>query len=111
MKDVYDIQDMICNVSEQMRHYVRRMDFVPADDLGLDRRAAYRLWVDKDCIIVDKEHDSTLQYYGGFEYVDKEYRTEIDDYVIYLRDDERVDGHLRYYYEEELEEFIYNDNE
>ena len=62
-----------------------------AEDVGLDPRAAYRLWVTIDAIIVPRFYDSGLQYYGGFEYVDKSHRQEIGDYVFYLGDeDDRV---------------------
>jgi hypothetical protein len=31
---------------------------------------------------------------GGFEYVDKDYRMELGEYVLYSADDGRVSGHL-----------------
>jgi hypothetical protein len=62
-----------------------------AFSVGLDPRAAYRLWVTIDAIIVKRSEDRTMQYYGGFEYVDKSHRQEIGDYVFYLSDgDDRV---------------------
>ena len=100
MKNVYDIID---DANDAMRKLLNDMDYVQADDVGLDRRAAYRLWVNTDCIIVNKNDDRTLQYYGGFEYVDKEYRHEMGDYVIYMRDDERIDEHITTFYEKEQE--------
>jgi hypothetical protein len=67
-------------------------------NLRLDPRAGYKLWVDEDTIAVSKSSDGSLQYYGGFEYVDKAYRREVGDYVFYLGDDNRVREHLDYYY-------------
>jgi len=70
---------------------------VKAKDLRLDVRAGSTFWVTSDAIIVPKYADNTLQYYGGFEYVDKPFRTEIGDYVFYLSEDSRVSDHLEYY--------------
>ena len=69
---------------------------VTAEEIGLDRRAAHRLFVTHNAIIVHKKHDASLQYYGGFEYVDKECRKEVGDYVFYTDDDDRVRRHLSY---------------
>jgi hypothetical protein len=44
-----------------------------------------------------------MQYYGGFEYVYKEYRHEMGDYVFYLAEDDRVGGHIDSYYEQKEE--------
>jgi hypothetical protein len=44
-----------------------------------------------------------MQYYGGFEYVDKDYRYEMGDYVFYTVDDDRVGGHVDSYYEQKEE--------
>ena len=96
-----NILDFVDDVNDRMRRLVNEMDYAPADELGLDRRAGYRLHVNEDCIVVDKDSDRTLQYYGGFEYVDKEYRIEMGDYVIYLGDDDRVRSHIDTYYEVE----------
>lgn len=61
--------------------------------IGLDPRAANRLWIGSDFIAVRKHDDRLLQYYGGFEYVDKEHRTECGEYVFYSTEDDRVQGH------------------
>jgi hypothetical protein len=98
-----DILTFVDDVNDQLRRIVNAMEYVPADALGLDRRAGYRLFVNDDCIVTDKDGDRTLQYYGGFEYVDKDYRIEMGDYVIYLGDDERVRGCIDSYYDTEKE--------
>ena len=96
---------LIEEINEQVRRHVMEMDRVSADKLGMDIRAGYRLYVDDECIVVDKDADRALQYYGGFEYVDKEYRQEMGDFVFYFRDDDRVNGHLETYEsQEETEE-------
>jgi hypothetical protein len=72
------------------------MVLVPANQLGLDPRCG-KLFVSPDCIGVYKGNDRTLQYYGGFEYVDIDYRYEFGDYVFYSSHDNRVQGHLDQY--------------
>jgi hypothetical protein len=71
-----------------------------AADLGLDPRAGYSVYVTRDCVIVDKSYDSSMQYYGGFEYVNKEYRKEIGDYVFYMieSEDSRVAECIKHFY-------------
>ncbi|CAB4162656.1 hypothetical protein UFOVP787_82 [uncultured Caudovirales phage] len=86
--------DFVYEINEKVRRYVNNLTEVKAEELGLDRRAGYTLWVDEDhtCIVVPKNRDGSLQYYGGFEYIDKEFRHEIGDYVFYQRDDDRVES-------------------
>ena len=90
------------NIGQQVGAVVEeQMTEVQAEDVGLDRRAAYRLWVTEDTIAVRKDQDGGLQYYGGFEYVEKEYRMEMGDWVFYFADDERVADHLSQYHDKE----------
>lgn len=70
------------------------------ENIGLDNRCGL-IYVSDDAIAVSKRNDRFLQYYGGFEYVDKEYRQEMGDYVFYFREDSRVAGHLEGYYHKE----------
>jgi hypothetical protein len=93
------IHTFIDDINDQARRIVKDMAYVPANELGLDSRAVHRLFVNEDCIVVSKDDDRTLQYYGGFEYVDKNYRIEMCDYVIYLADDDRVREHIETYIE------------
>jgi hypothetical protein len=101
-----DILSYIDEVSDNMRRILNDMEYTQPENLGLDRRAGYRLFVSEDCIVVDKANDRSLQYYGGFEYVDQDYRVEMGDYVIYLADDERVLGHIDTFYQRD-EEGVY----
>jgi len=89
-----NILDYIEEVKETADNIVWEMTQVSADRLGLDIRAGGRLWVSKDCIVVRKGNDRSLQYYGGFEYVDKDCRVELGDYVVYTSDDDRVRDHI-----------------
>jgi hypothetical protein len=88
------------DLETQILNTVASLPEVRAEDLGLDRRAAYTLWIDEDAVIVRKSEDRTLQYFGGFEYVDSSARMECGDYVIYTNDDSRVYDCLDYYNEQ-----------
>ena len=92
--------------------YIDGMTEVLPQDLGLDQRAGYRLFINKEAIAVPAQDARNLQYYGGFEYVDKAYRTELGDWVIYSIDDQthygddedndcRVTECIKRYYEPE----------
>jgi hypothetical protein len=97
------IYDFIEDVNEKLFRRTDNMTRVSADKLGLDIRAGYNLYIDEECIIVDRHYDRMLQYYGAFEYVDKEFRNEIGDYVIYTNGDDRVLNCLERYYDMEAE--------
>jgi len=100
----HSIYDLIDSVESKTHRFVNdNMDLVPASDLGLDLRCG-RLFVNEDGIAVSKDSDRSLQYYGGFEYVDKDYRHELGGYVFYTVDDDRVREHVEQYYEQEEEE-------
>lgn len=97
----HSIYDLLDSVEEKTRRFVNdNMDLVPASDLGLDLRCG-RLFVNEDGIAVSKDSDRALQYYGGFEYVDKDYRNELGGFVFYTVDDDRVREHVEQYYEQE----------
>jgi hypothetical protein len=86
------------DIGQKTEQFVQSQNQVTAKDLGLDERAGNRFYTDGfDGIIVDREADRILQYFGGFEYVDKYYREEIGNYVFYLTGDDRVDECLENY--------------
>ena len=73
-------------------------------DLGLDSRAGYTLFINEEYIAVSESNRRSLDYYGGFEYVDKENVIVLGDYVFYSTDEERVQNHLDYFFHPEKEE-------
>ena len=100
----YDVLDRINEIVE--RHINKEFEQIYAgrQNTGLDDRVGI-IYINEDAIAVDKHNDRILQYYGGFEYVDKEYRHEIGDYVFYTADDSRVKDHIdRFYGTDEAEE-------
>jgi hypothetical protein len=91
-----DLFELIDNVTELTDNFVATMGLVPATRLGLDDRCG-KLFVTPDCIGVYKSNDRAVQYYGGFEYVDKEHRYEFGDYVFYSHEDSRISDCLEHY--------------
>jgi hypothetical protein len=67
---------------------------VTPKEIGLDPRAGYHLFINEDYIAIRKDSRRSLDYYGGFEYVDEENVTVLGDFVFYSSDDERVQDHL-----------------
>jgi hypothetical protein len=94
---------LIDEVTELTDNYVgSNMEMVPANRLGLDPRCG-KLFVSPECIAIHKANDRAVQYYGGFEYVDKEFRHEMGDFVFYSQEDDRIQGHLETYLNAEVE--------
>lgn len=84
--------DFIDEINDKVRYYIQHnMEEARASELGLDQRAGYIFHVDDKTIAVPKYEDSTLQYYGGFEYINKEFRKEVGDYVFYFVDESKTD--------------------
>lgn len=77
---------------------------VRPEDVGLDVRSGYFIFINEDYIAVRKDDRRILEYYGGFEYVDEEDVTELGDFVFYSADDERVQDHLNEFFMEKEEE-------
>ena len=79
-----DVENMVmemCQGMEQVHH-------LP----NIDQRAGHNFWVDSKKVITSLENQVRLDYYGGFEYVESEYKVILGDYVIFSRDHERVDN-------------------
>ena len=98
------IEDKINEINESFSEIVHKMDKVSADKVGLDIRAGYVLWVCEDGIAVSRSVDRTLQYYGGFEYIDNEHRVAIGDWVFYSAYADRVARCLENYNMSEADE-------
>lgn len=88
---------LINEINQRVEVYVGGLTEVRGSDLGLDDRIG-RVYTDGfEGIVVHKEADRRLQYYGGFEYVDQYYRQELGDYVFYTAGDDRIDECLDHY--------------
>ena len=71
---------------------------VSAAKIGLDHRAGYVfVSVEEGWIAVSSVHKGSLDYYGGFEYVDYNHREEILDFTFFASGCSRVDDALECY--------------
>ena len=105
MSYLYDkLNSLQWEINQKVEAIIDEMREVKPEELNLDQRSAYRLYVDEEYIAVQKGSDlRTLRYYGGFEYVDEEYVLELGEYVFYHSEDERVAGHLSHYFQDQEE--------
>lgn len=88
-----NLDKLISEVNEVTKRFIsENMEKVDAMSLRLDPRSASRLYVNTECIAVEVRYDSSLQYYGGFEYIDKEQRIQIGEYVFYATEPENYDS-------------------
>lgn len=101
-----EITDLMFDTIDQMRGIISQLDRVPASKCGLDYRAGM-LYITDEGILVKNNERRTLEYYGGFEYVDKEFVHTIGNdhngYTFYSRDDDRVEEAVSCYMAEEVE--------
>jgi len=101
--DILDIIDEAINKVEQAVHQLPR---VRADEIGLDRRAGF-VYVDTDnqVIIAESGHIRSLEYYGGFEYIDDDCTQTIGQFKIYgVEETSRVRDAIKFYLKEDEEE-------
>jgi len=68
------------------------------EELGLDFRCG-RIYVSVDCDFVAASNTSSIEYYGGWEYIDSEFKFDAGDYRFYDREANRVDAVIQYYRE------------
>lgn len=92
------LYDLIEDVVDLTRDFRSRMERVSADKIGLDPRAGM-VYVGEDCIAVDSNYVRALEYYGGFEYVEKCFRITVGDMTFYTDEDSRVSRCLERYSE------------
>ena len=97
--------DMIDAINEVVERNIRsNFEQTNADRLGLDIRAGYRIYVNEEFVATTDK--GPLEYYGGFEYIDKEAVTTIGDYTFYNGDDSRVRECIDAFYERESAEEV-----
>ena len=68
---------------------------------GVQTCALPIFFINDEAIAVAKYNDGTLQYYGGMEYVDKDCRKEVGEYVFYFRESSRVADVIDRYFDRE----------
>ena len=77
-----DTLEMIDEIQYAVERHVQGLRRVSANELGLDIRCG-RVYIDRAERVIVSDNSRSLDYYGGFEYIDKECRTQLGDYVIY----------------------------
>lgn len=98
--NVLDALEAINNAIDDFDQAMRKETSFTGSAVNLDTRCYGIYVVNDDMIVVNKSDDRSLQYYGGFEYVNKDFRQEVGDWVIYHQDDERVRNCIDYFEEE-----------
>ena len=101
MEELFDIME---KVNLEIKQYIsKNMRECTAEELGLDPRAGYKLFVNEFGIAVHNSARSTLDYYGGFEYVDSEYVQTIGNWTFYLEECDRVSDCIFEYFNYETD--------
>lgn len=98
MTDFYEIDNLVDEIVGQMKR-------VRSEEIGLDGRCG-TVYIDYDFVCVNVRNQQTIEYYGGFEYIDKEFVKTYGDYVFYSRDHDRVNDCLDYFEGNEMEEEV-----
>jgi len=100
-REAMELLNVIDEANEMLGNVIEDLPYVRADKIGLDSRAGH-VFVDlNDELIITKAHNiRSLEYYGGFEYINDENTTTMGDYKIYGIDgDDRVEAAIEYYKE------------
>ena len=87
MNDFNTAADLLDEVADMVERHVAGMRRVEATALGLDVRCGMA-WVDEDYIVAYASN--RFDYYGGFEYVDKDDVQVIGDYKFYSANSSRI---------------------
>jgi len=105
MNDIDNLQDYLDEVNYNVEAYINKnFCHVPASDINLDVRVG-RVWVhpDERMVAVERGHSQRMiEYYGGFEYIEDEFKMTIGNWVIYKSENE--DGDICYRVDELFEE-------
>ena len=93
-----NINEIIDSLQDLEYSILEQTERVLAKDLGLDPRCGI-FHVDKDgeFVMVDKHDRRRVDYYGGLEYVDSENILTLNEYVLYMADDDRISGMIEFY--------------
>ena len=98
-------EDFLYEMARKVEQHINvefELVYCGRENVGLDMRCG-TIYINEEYIAVDKYKAGTLDYYGGFEYVDKEHRTEMGYYVFYSRESSRVAEHIDRYFDRDEE--------
>lgn len=88
--------DFLYEINRKIENHIQdhfELIYSGRDNVGLDSRCG-PIYINQEYIAVDKFRAGTIEYYGGFEYVDKDHRQEMGDFVFYSRESSRVADHI-----------------
>lgn len=90
-------------IEKAVQKYIEESDVVEIgahglEELGLDFRCG-RILISVDEGFVASCNTRSIEYYGGFEYIDSEFKLDAGDYRFYDREADRVDRVIRFYRE------------
>ena len=86
-----EIQYEVNGVADNAVDVMKKVTDEQRNNCGIDPRAVREMWYSDDCLAVRGRDRGALDYYGGFEYVDKDFVLVAGDYVFYYGgEDQRV---------------------
>ncbi len=100
-------------IEEAVQKYIEESNVVEIgahglEELGLDFRCG-RILISVDEGFVAAGSPRSIEYYGGWEYIDSEYKLDAGDYRFYDREANRVDAVIQYYRELLQDGYRYED--
>ena len=106
---MYKLNETIENAVQK---YIEESDVVEIgahglEALGLDFRCG-RILISVDEGFIAACNPRCIEYYGGWEYIDSEFKLDAGDYRFYDREADRVDAVIRYYRELVQDGFQYD---
>lgn len=91
--------DLLCEINDLVETQLsKNYTITRAENIGLDRRASM-VYVSEQGIVVYNRYRQALEYYGGFEYVDKDYVITVGEYTFYAVEDNRVADAVQFYFD------------
>lgn len=84
--DIHQIIELVESATTAIEH---DCELIPAHKLGLDPRCGF-VYVGED--FVATPNPGTLDYYGGFEYIDSEYTIRLGEWKLYFKGNSRIDN-------------------
>jgi hypothetical protein len=107
---MYKLEQTIENAVQQ---YIEESNVVEIgtrglEELGLDYRCG-RILISVDEGFVAACSPRSIEYYGGWEYIDSEFKLDAGGYRFYDREADRADAVIRYYQELLEEGYRYED--
>ncbi len=99
-----NVHELVDEVEGKVKEIILSFTEVTPEELGLDTRCAYKLYINEDFIACRDSDKRNLNYYGGFEYVDSQYVISLGNFHFYSIEDSRVSRHLDIFFSIESEE-------